>query len=213
MDTHTPRTTLAASLLAALTLTGCQLPDLATEPTPDASSTPSDTRTTLAALTIAAEGDPDRYDRDNWPHWTQQHGCDTRERVLITQGQHVTRDDDCEITGGTWVSTYDGQTVTDASELDIDHVVPLGEAAISGTRHWTKDQRETYANDVRGLLAVSAHSNRAKSDRDPAEWLPAQHRCRYVARWIEVKTRYHLTADPAEVRALSMVLETCGVDQ
>ncbi len=34
----------------------------------------------------------------------------------------------CKLTGGTRVSYYNGQEVTSAGSLDIDHLVPLAEA-------------------------------------------------------------------------------------
>jgi hypothetical protein len=65
---------------------------------------------------------------------------------------------------------YDGVTTTNPSKFDIDHVVPLGEAWVSGARKWTTAKRTTYANDLGyawSLDAVTAHSNRSKGDRDP----------------------------------------------
>lgn len=34
----------------------------------------------------------------------------------------------CKLSGGRWLSYYDGQAVTDPAKLDIDHMVPLAEA-------------------------------------------------------------------------------------
>jgi hypothetical protein len=52
--------------------------------------------------------------------------------------------------------------VTDASRLDIAHLVPLAKAWHSGAHAWTADQREAYANDLdepRALVAVTARTN------------------------------------------------------
>ncbi|MFI1360926.1 DUF1524 domain-containing protein [Streptomyces sp. NPDC020898] len=71
----------------------------------------------------------------------------------------------CEVTGGQWLSGYDGQAVTNP---DIDHVVPLRKAWVSGADDWTDDQRALFANDVVvNLVAVSPFSDRSKGDRDP----------------------------------------------
>lgn len=209
---------LAAVLAAAvLTVAGCEFPDTAaTAGSGDVTSVGDP----LAALPIAAEDTGAHYDRDDWPHWSEQgNGCNTREVVLQQQGRHVQLGAGCRVLAGEWVSAYDGVTVTDPSDLDIDHVVPLAEVARSGRivdghrvgpRTWSRDQREAYANDLDVLVAVTASSNRSKGDGDPASWLPDHDRCRYVARWVETKTRYELSVDPAERDALAAILATCG---
>ncbi|WP_228714087.1 HNH endonuclease family protein [Prauserella endophytica] len=206
MNTHTTLRTLAATVLAGLAVTACQLPTA-----PAHTTTPATLAGELPALQVTPEDTGTHYDRDAWPHWTYHgDGCDTRDLILREQGHGVRVGDDCAITAGQWISAYDGTTVTDPSELDIDHIVPLAEAARSGARHWTERERERYANDPAGLVAVTATSNRAKGDQDPATWLPDRDRCGYVARWVEVKHRYGLTADPAEAAAIRGVLAHCG---
>ncbi|MFE3786162.1 HNH endonuclease family protein, partial [Amycolatopsis sp. NPDC059090] len=129
---------------------------------------------------------------------------------LKTQGAGVTTGPHCRITGGRWTSRYDGVAVADPGALDIDHMVPLAEAARSGTRGWSRAQREAYANDTRlVLVAVTAKSNRAKGDQDPARWLPALDRCGYVAQWVAVKAKYAMTVDPAEHDAIAGILRRC----
>lgn len=45
----------------------------------------------------------------------------------------------CRLTGGKWISPYVGITVTFASSLDIDHLVPLAESWQSGAWRWNAD--------------------------------------------------------------------------
>lgn len=175
---------------------------------------------TTSPLPVAVEDTGAHYDRDQWPHWTNVGGgCDRREVTLMRDGHHVRRGEGCRITGGRWVSNYDGQTVTDPRRLDIDHIVPLAEVQRSGRivdghrvgpRRWSTEQREAYANDPAVLIAVTASSNRAKGDQDPAHWLPERDRCGYVRRWVAIKHRYELSADPAETAAINHVLTRCG---
>ncbi|WP_027935495.1 HNH endonuclease family protein [Amycolatopsis thermoflava] len=171
---------------------------------------------TAASLTVAPEDTGAHYDRDAWGEWQYfDGGCDRRELLLRERGQNVVTGKACRVLAGTWVSPYDGVTVTATSgeftpsELDVDHVVPLAEAERSGARTWTAEQRESYANDPAVLAVVTAKSNRSKGDQDVAHWLPAQGRCEYVRQWVEIKTRYHLTADQAEVNAIAAVLDHC----
>ncbi|MFF8422542.1 HNH endonuclease family protein [Streptomyces sp. NPDC015680] len=171
-------------------------------------------RELLADLVVAGEDDVPGYSRAKFPHWITQHGtCDTREVVLQRDGQGVVQDDQCRAVSGTWYSEYDGKTITSASGIDIDHVVPLKEAWRSGASQWTTPERRAFANDLvdSQLIAVSAGSNRGKGDKDPGNWRPPlqSYWCTYSRAWISVKATYQLTANPAEAEALSGMLDTC----
>ncbi|MBM3668966.1 MAG: HNH endonuclease [Actinobacteria bacterium] len=155
----------------------------------------------------------DGYDRDLFRHWSDLdgNGCDTREDVLATErAAGVVRD--CRVVGGTWISRYDGRTTTEARTFDIDHMVPLKEAWDSGAWRWDARTRETFANDVGysgSLIAVTAGSNRSKSDRDPTEWLPDRDVCWYAKTWVAVKYRWRLAVDSTEKSALTRILRGC----
>jgi hypothetical protein len=119
----------------------------------------------------------------------------------------------CTFTGS-WKSKYDGATTTDSSSFDVDHMIPLAEAWRSGAAGWTSKTRENFANDLDfagSLIAVTASSNRSKSDRDPAKWLPTSnaYRCTYVATWTAVKWRWKLSIDQAEKNAISATMKNC----
>jgi hypothetical protein len=184
----------------------------------DAAAAASDSDQALAWLDeirIEDEDDPPGYDRSMFPHWSTVEGaCNTRESVLARDGQDVQADDECRAVSGTWVSVYDGETFTDAGDLDIDHMVPLKEGWRSGAHAWSTEERERFANDMERspqLWAVSASSNRSKGDSDPSDWMPPNEdfHCEYVAAWIEVKHVWDLTVDPDEETALREVLAGC----
>lgn len=83
-------------------------------------------RTYLSQLTVEAESNSPAYDRDLFNHWITISGtCNTRETVLKRDGSGVVTSSACASTSGSWYSDYDGLTFTVASELDIDHLVPL----------------------------------------------------------------------------------------
>ncbi|WP_320775015.1 HNH endonuclease family protein [Streptomyces sp. CRN 30] len=179
-------------------------------PTPVSAAT---ARTYLASLTVATENRTG-YDRDLFPHWITQSGtCNTRETVLKRDGSNVVTDSACASTSGSWYSPYDGATWTAASDVDIDHLVPLAEAWDSGASGWTTSRRQSFANDLTRpqLLAVTDNVNQSKSDQDPAEWMPSRtaYRCTYVRAWVQVKYYYGLSVDSAEKSALTSYLASC----
>ncbi|MEU3093214.1 HNH endonuclease family protein, partial [Streptomyces massasporeus] len=162
-------------------------------------------RAELAELKVAPHGSMSGYSRDKFSHWAEQgENCNTRETVLERDGTDVTRDDECRAVSGRWVSVYDGKTFTDASDLDIDHMVPLANGWRSGANTWTQEERKAFANDLTypQLLAVSAASNRSKGDQGPDEWKPPSQAywCTYARAWVSVKSDYELSVTEAENR-------------
>uniref|UniRef100_UPI003F494077 HNH endonuclease family protein n=1 Tax=Streptomyces sp. CA-141956 TaxID=3240051 RepID=UPI003F494077 len=154
------------------------------------------------------------YERTKFKHWNAGldlgDGCNTRNEVLLSEAiEAPTVAAGCKLSGGRWVSYYDGQEVTDPGKLDIDHMVPLAEAWDSGASAWDAKRREAYANDqdaATSLVAVSSRSNRQKADRDPREWMPPapEATCRYVAEWVGTKLRWGLSADQGEADSLAL---------
>ncbi|HEX5566702.1 MAG TPA: HNH endonuclease family protein [Streptomyces sp.] len=183
----------------------------AAPPTPPSAAT---ARSYLSVLTVRAEGSSDGYSRDRFPHWSNQgNRCNTREVVLKRDGTNVQQDSECRAISGSWYSPYDGATWSAASDVDIDHVVPLAEAWRSGASGWTNTKREAFANDltIAQLIAVTDTVNQAKGDKDPAKWMPPRsaYHCTYARMWVWVKYSYGLSVDSAEKSKLTSVLNSC----
>ncbi len=157
------------------------------------------------------------YKRSAFKHWidADRNGCNTRAEVLIEEAIEKPKvGPKCKLTGGKWFSAYDGKTLTNASQLDVDHMVPLAEAWRSGAWKWTPTQRQTFANDLENsevLIAVTATTNRSKGDKDPSLWMPAKDQCVYIQNWISIKIKYSLTVDAKESEKLSFFISTCAI--
>lgn len=180
----------------------------------------SDTSFTTVAKAIqslkVADESRTGYVRTKFKHWTGAgNGCDSRKAVIISEAVvKPVVEKGCVIKGGEWLSIYDNVKVIEAGKLDVDHFVPLAEAWDSGASSWTPEKREMYANDQtdpRHLIAVTGASNRSKSDRDPAEWMPTNksYTCEYIANWVSVKIRWSLSVDAKEKAALESNLKGC----
>ena len=84
--------------------------------------------------------------------------------------------------------------------MDIDHLVPLKNAYISGASNWSKKKKKRYYNYLKydnHLIAVSKSANRNKSDKSPVDWLPPNkdYQCEYVREWFKIKTAWGLTIE------------------
>ncbi|GGL89544.1 HNH endonuclease family protein [Nakamurella endophytica] len=147
-------------------------------------------------------------------------GCDTREDVLRRDLEDLALKPGtggCVAVSGVLVDPYTGGTVLfhrgpDTSpDVQIDHVVALGDAWRTGAQQLSVERRAELANDPLNLLAVAGQVNQDKGDGDAATWLPplTQARCLYAARQVAVKQRYGLWVTPAEGDALRRVLAGC----
>jgi hypothetical protein len=171
----------------------------------------------LNKLSVKAESTT-TYSRSSFKHWidADKDSCNTRLEVLISEStKKVNIGSKCKLSGGAWTSKYDNLKTTDPSKFDVDHFVPLNEAWQSGAHKWNASTRTSFANDLSfggSLIAVSASSNRSKSDRDPNNWMPpnSKYHCTYVANWIAVKYRWSLSVDSAEKTFLASQLKKCG---
>jgi len=166
---------------------------------------------------VVAEDKTTGYNRSLFKHWidADNNGCDTRAEVLLEEATTTPKiGAKCKLTGGKWLSAYDGKVVTNPSQLDVDHLVPLAEAWRSGAWKWSDAEREIYANDLqnkRALIAVTGSTNRAKGDKDPSKWLPSKNKCAYVENWITIKLKYSLTVDSTEASTLRSQITNCGI--
>ena len=170
----------------------------------------------ISQLVVAPEGSMAGYDRDaQFGVWADLdgNGCNTRADVLTAQSSvAVTRSSGgCTVHTGWWTSAWDGYSTPNASELHVDHVVAVGEMYRSGAAGWTQEQRRAIYNDTSNLQAVTIAMNLSKSDKGPAVWQPPNRGswCLYVRVWVTTKLTWNLTADPAEVRALTNMNVGC----
>lgn len=174
-------------------------------------------REVIADLPVAEEN-RSGYQRDYFPHWTDVDGdgCNARTEVLMDEAITTPEvHEGCMLRNGRWYSYYDGVVHTTSATMDMDHFVPLAEAWDSGASKWDAKRRERFANDIwdpRALVGVTEAQNVDKGGKDPADWLPPRSsvHCRYVKEWAAVKTRWRLSVDTAEKKALARIAGECG---
>jgi|GEM_PF-2933083 len=176
---------------------------------------------TIPTISEILSGLPD-YDRDEWSHWSDDDGdCqNTRHEVLIIESlESVTfkDNDSCTVEYGKWIDKYTGNEIAEASALDVDHMIPLHNAHISGGWKWSSSKRKTFANYLayeNHLIAVTASANRQKGSRSPDEWKPGltSYWCQYGLDWINIKLEWNLSVTSSEWTALQGMLATCATN-
>jgi len=176
--------------------------------------------TALGKLAVKGRAPKTGYSREQFGgDWASEGTCNMRDRILARDMTNITyrSSHDCDVISGTLNDPYTGKTiqfvrgVSTSSKVQIDHVVAISNAWQTGAQQISPQLRHQLYNDPLELLAVDGPANNQKGDGDAATWLPPNkaYRCRYVARQIAVKLKYHLWVTPAEHNAIARILGSC----
>lgn len=139
---------------------------------------------------------------------------DTRVEVLIEENIGILEfksKKNCKIKSGLWYDFYSDSIFIDPLKLDIEHVVALKDAWVSGAKNWNSEKRKEFANYLNNkdhLMAVYLGENRSKGSRGPDLWLPSNEdfRKEYCRRYIRIKLEWNLTVTHSQLKALQNVL-------
>ncbi|HLR94957.1 MAG TPA: HNH endonuclease family protein [Jiangellaceae bacterium] len=176
----------------------------------------------LASLDVAEQDrSEDDYERDAFGDgWASVgDGCDTRDQILNRDLVEITYENgsDCEATDGILHDPYTGTTIEGnlSEDVQIDHIVSLGDAWYSGAEDWSAQKREAFANDPANLVAVDAPANMSKSDDSISEWYPdwdapsETAECRYAAQYVDVLATYDLSVTRDDYKLLKKLETDC----
>ncbi|WP_344605487.1 HNH endonuclease family protein [Streptomyces glaucus] len=184
----------------------------------------AEARELIGKLPTKGRGPRTGYDRDEFGYaWMDtadgvplaRNGCDTRNDLIRRDGRDLRfrSGSDCVVVAMTLDDPYTGTTIEwrkqEASEVQIDHVVPLSYSWQMGSSRWPESRREQLANDVLNLIPVDGRTNSAKGDAGPASWLPPDRRirCAYAVRFAQVALKYEMPVTEPDKRVM---LRQCG---
>jgi hypothetical protein len=155
------------------------------------------------------------YERSAFGHgWDDADGdCqDSRAEALIATSSTPVRfasGNRCRVITGRWISPFTNKVIQNASNIDIDHVVPLAWSWERGAHQWSDEKRQRFANDRINLWPVELSLNRSKGALGPNEWLPPAGQCGYVARFTRIVKKYQLEPGPVETNWMRSFLKSC----
>lgn len=134
----------------------------------------------------------------------------TRAKVLVRDSESPVTfsPNGCTVKSGTWSDPYTAANFDSASVIQIDHLVPLKNAYMTGAFEWNQDKRCLYANYLGNnfhLLSVSGTENMKKGDNTPMAYLPpnSAYKCEYMKHWLQVKVIWGLRITPKEAAAIT----------
>lgn len=180
----------------------------------EASAKPINLRTQVVVQEKTEPAEP--YNRrQHFGAWVRATGClNVRNAVLLRDAKdHSVEffpDNNCRVKSGVWFDPFSNDFIFNASEIEIDHIIPLKNAYESGAAEWTKERRCHFSNflwDGSHLLPVFWIENRKKGDSDPSEYVPPSpvFRCKYLHLWMRIKATWDLALTPEEMQSIEQL--------
>ena len=160
-----------------------------------------------------------KYNRNDWNSWIDEDfDCqNTRHEVLQLESLVnviFTNTDNCYVQSGKWFDPYNGEYFYFASDIEIDHFIPLYNVHISGGWEWSSELKTIFANNLDKpdiLIPIKKSTNRSKSAQTPDYWKPENESywCEYALDWIRIKHQWNLSATQNEWDTLLDMIESC----
>lgn len=187
----------------------------------------SDMLATVASLTVKGKAPATGYSRSQFGRaWTDDvdvrfghNGCKQNEDMMRHSLANIATvpGSRCKIASGTLnPDPYTGAVLNYTrgqrpTLVNLDHVVALRNAWVTGAQQWSKQKRTNFAGDPDNVILVSSTANQSKGARDLSAWEPPnkQFRCTYAQQITKLKARYGLWVTAAERDALTRVLGRC----
>ena len=119
-------------------------------------------------------------------------GMNTRTSILFREAEScvLTKSKGKISITGSWKCRYSNKVIKDASDLDIDHIVPLQYAKNNKIGIWTATSFQEFENDTDNLVAVDKSLNRQKRDKSLVEWKPPKNQSWYHSKWKEICSKW-----------------------
>lgn len=158
----------------------------------------------LVAFLSGCATAPSAYDRQAWGGWRDEdRNCLNTRHEILKERSLVSPTVDrrgCKVLRGKWQDFYSTDVLTKASEIEIDHVVPVKLAHDLGGHQWDQEKKRKFYNDKDNLVITSKFYNRQKGANDILKWQPADKSaaCRQMRVWFQVKQKYDLPISKKE---------------
>lgn len=159
------------------------------------------------------------YDRSEFPGWQTRDGINQRNYVLARDLQDAEwNEEGTRVLSGWHIDPFlDERVEVDetniSSEIDIDHVLPLG-YAWSDYHYKDRAERGVFSNYEMNLLAVAASENKSKGAKSPAVYMPPNQdfHCDYALMWTHTSMTQDISLNTQDIGILDDTLRDCVIN-
>lgn len=152
----------------------------------------------VASIRVSSESQTEKYNRDDWEKPTKSFKLNgknlTRNKYSIYTSKWLISEEPFE-----YLCPYTGQTITDITKIDFDHIYPIHAVFLYLDIDWTNEQKNAFAYDLSIGVPVLNSANRSKGDKMPSEWLPSYRVEDYCYTIIEIASRYGIAMRQVDI--------------
>ncbi|MDT8427738.1 MAG: hypothetical protein RQ757_03115 [Pseudomonadales bacterium] len=156
------------------------------------------------------------FNEIDWPVFEgDENNCRGTRHTLLTITSQVTvsftNPRECEVRTGRWLDEYTGRVFEVATQLALDHIIPLRYAHNHRGDRWPPQKKVAFANDPMNLVLIERREQGRKRDRGPSQYLPrAEYHCSYARQWQAIAEKYELDMANRDRNRINAILEECG---
>lgn len=112
----------------------------------------------------------DAYEASFWAPGLEQHSCREPRDTLLAQLSAVPVEwnaDKCQVTFGHWRDFVTGARLTDPTQVELFHMVPLDWASARGAIDWHDQKRTRFYTDPRNLMVTTPQGRAQFENKTP----------------------------------------------
>lgn len=145
----------------------------------------------ISSIRVSSGKTLQKYDRESFEKPVQRYELNgrkvSRKEYAIRTSPYLKKDD------FEYICPYTGTIIYDKSKLDFDHIIALGYVFKYGDiSNWSDDTKHKYAYAQDIGVCVLNKSNRSKSDKGPADWLPDTNIEDYCYTWLVIAAEWDI---------------------
>lgn len=158
----------------------------------------------VSEIRVSTHENTEKYNRDDWEKPAKKF---TLNGEKVSRVKYDTYTSQYLISKDPFVykDPYTDKEITDIKILDFDHLLPLKFISDRGDVHWSKEQKNKFAQDENVGVSVLNKENRSKGAKGPSEWLPKANQGDYCYTWLLIAKEYDIALPQEDIDTCKLV--------
>lgn len=154
----------------------------------------------------------DAHQASFWAPRLEQHSCREPRDTLLAQLSAVPvewNQDKCQVTFGHWRDFVTGARLTDPTQVELFHMVPLDWAAQRGATEWHSEKRARFYTDPMNLMVTTPQGRAQFENKTPiGKTVDINTTCQHMSATASLVQSYNIPVSASEMTQLQGQIQT-----